>query len=69
VSAAWLHDIGYAATCVRTGFHALDGAVAVLEQGFSDRVAGLVAQYKVQTVLHPTEQALTYTNDAIQTAA
>jgi hypothetical protein len=25
--------------------------------------------YKVQTVLHPTEQALTYTNDAIQTAA
>src|SRR5215218_6245065 len=25
--------------------------------------------YKVQTVLHPTEHALTYTNDAIQTAA
>jgi hypothetical protein len=25
--------------------------------------------YKVQTVLHPAEQALTYTNDAIQTAA
>jgi hypothetical protein len=25
--------------------------------------------YKVQTVLHPAEQALTYTNDAIHTAA
>jgi hypothetical protein len=25
--------------------------------------------YKVQTVLHPAEQALTHTNDAIQTAA
>ena len=25
--------------------------------------------YKVQTVLHPSEQVLTYTNDAIQTAA
>jgi hypothetical protein len=25
--------------------------------------------YKVQIVLHPAQQALTYTNDAIQTAA
>jgi len=45
VSAAWLHDIGYSPTCRRTGFHALDGAIELLDRGFPPRVAALVAHH------------------------
>lgn len=43
VDAAWLHDIGYAPTVSRTGFHPLDGATFLAEQGFAKDVVGLVA--------------------------
>ncbi|WP_332261510.1 HD domain-containing protein [Micromonospora chokoriensis] len=45
VAAAWLHDIGYAPDIVNTGMHALDGARWLLREGFSSRVAGLVAHH------------------------
>ncbi|HWG98720.1 MAG TPA: HD domain-containing protein [Pilimelia sp.] len=45
VAAAWLHDVGYSPTIVDTGLHALDGARWVLRQGFSDRIAALVAHH------------------------
>lgn len=47
VSAAWLHDIGYAPSCVRSGFHALDGARELLDRGFSAKLAGLVAHHSM----------------------
>ena len=45
VSAAWLHDIGYADQLRTTGFHPLDGARYLLTQGFDERVAALVAHH------------------------
>jgi hypothetical protein len=44
VAAAYLHDIGYAPTLARTGFHPLDGAVHLRELG-EERFAGLVAYH------------------------
>lgn len=44
-AAAILHDIGYAPRLVKTGFHALDGARYLRDQGFSARVCGLVAHH------------------------
>lgn len=43
VAAAWLHDIGYARSVRRTGFHPLDGAMFVRSAGFGELVASLVA--------------------------
>ena len=43
VSAAWLHDVGYAPDLVVLGFHPLDGARFLRERGFPDRVVNLVA--------------------------
>jgi hypothetical protein len=45
VSAAWLHDIGYASAMAMTGFHPLDGARFLAAAGFSQRLAGLVAHH------------------------
>ncbi|BAL88625.1 hypothetical protein AMIS_34050 [Actinoplanes missouriensis 431] len=45
VSAAWLHDIGYAAPLVDTGFHPIDGARHLTSEGWPARVAGLVAYH------------------------
>ncbi|HET6504153.1 MAG TPA: HD domain-containing protein [Amycolatopsis sp.] len=45
VSAAWLHDIGYAEEVVDTGFHQLDGARYLRERGVSERVCALVAHH------------------------
>jgi len=44
VAAAYLHDIGYAPTIARTGFHPLDGALHLRELG-EERLAGLVAYH------------------------
>jgi hypothetical protein len=44
VSAAWLHDIGYAAPLQQTGFHPLDGAL-YLEQIGQPVLAALVAHH------------------------
>ncbi|WP_242496448.1 hypothetical protein [Xylanimonas protaetiae] len=43
VAAAWLHDLGYAEELMMTGFHPLDGAVFLVEEGADDEVVGLVA--------------------------
>jgi putative nucleotidyltransferase with HDIG domain len=43
VSAAWLHDIGYAPELVTTGMHAVDGAEYLRRTGAPDRIASLVA--------------------------
>jgi HD superfamily phosphodiesterase len=44
VSAAALHDIGYATELARTGFHPLDGARCLREQGHEE-LAVLVAHH------------------------
>jgi HD superfamily phosphodiesterase len=45
VAAAWLHDIGYAPDLTATGFHPLDGARWLRDQGQPVRVAALVAYH------------------------
>jgi putative nucleotidyltransferase with HDIG domain len=45
VSAAWLHDIGYAPDIVETGFHPLDGARSLVGLGAPERVVNLVARH------------------------
>lgn len=45
VSAAWLHDLGYATTVARSGFHPLDGARFLREAGWPEEVCGLVAYH------------------------
>ena len=45
VAAAWLHDIGYAPSLVVSGFHPLDGARFLREEGADDRLASLVAHH------------------------
>nr|WP_308220286.1 HD domain-containing protein [Kineococcus sp. TRM81007] len=44
VIAAWLHDVGYAEQLAATGFHSLDGAQWLRQQGH-ERVACLVAHH------------------------
>jgi hypothetical protein len=44
VTAAYLHDVGYAPSLVSTGFHALDGARFVRSLGYS-QLAALVANH------------------------
>lgn len=45
VAAAWLHDIGYAPDLVKTGMHAIDGAIHLEQQGFPPRLVALVAHH------------------------
>lgn len=45
VSAAWLHDIGYAPDLVATGFHPLDGARFLRREGFDECIVSLVAYH------------------------
>lgn len=45
VSAAWLHDIGYASSVHATGFHPLDGASYLVAHGWPVELAGLVAHH------------------------
>jgi len=44
IAAAYLHDIGYAPSLKKTGFHPLDGAYYLRPYGF-DRLASLVAHH------------------------
>ncbi|MEU8369058.1 HD domain-containing protein [Micromonospora tulbaghiae] len=44
-AAAWLHDIGYSPDIRDTGFHSLDGARWLLDQGLDYRLAALVAHH------------------------
>ena len=50
VSAAWLHDIGYAPSLVHTGFHPLDGARYLATQDVDPRVVALVAYHSCATL-------------------
>jgi len=43
VDAAWLHDVGYAPSLVVLGFHPLDGARWLRDQGWPPEVCRLVA--------------------------
>ena len=43
VTAAWLHDIGYAPDLVDSGFHPLDGARFLRRARVDERIVGLVA--------------------------
>ncbi|MEV6597841.1 HD domain-containing protein [Actinoplanes sp. NPDC051346] len=45
VAAAWLHDIGYAAPTVVTGFHPLDGADHLVGRGWPAAVTARVAHH------------------------
>jgi hypothetical protein len=45
VAAAWLHDIGYAPRLAITGFHPLDGARFLRDNGAGVRLASLVAHH------------------------
>ncbi|MGY1631148.1 HD domain-containing protein [Geodermatophilus sp. SYSU D01186] len=45
VAAAWVHDIGYAPSVRRTGFHALDGALYLRDHDWPAVVVGLVAHH------------------------
>jgi hypothetical protein len=51
VAAAWLHDIGHAPNLLRTGFHPLDGALHLAEQGWPDDIVRLVAHHSHAAVL------------------
>lgn len=42
-TAAILHDIGYSPDIVRSGFHALDGAVFLRARGVDAEIVSLVA--------------------------
>lgn len=44
-AAAWLHDVGYAKGVAVTGFHPIDGAMFVRDQGFPSSVVSLVAYH------------------------
>jgi hypothetical protein len=44
IAAAWLHDVGYAPALNRLGFHPVDGARYVRQQG-QERLASLVAYH------------------------
>ena len=50
VSAAWLHDLGYAASLAETGFHPLDGARYLKEHGWTHNVCCLVANHTDATL-------------------
>ena len=50
VSAAYLHDIGYAAAARDTGLHQLDGARYLRSLGASPELTGLVAHHTAATV-------------------
>jgi HD domain len=45
VVSAWLHDIGYAPRLATAGFHPLDGARFLRDQGADGRLANLVAHH------------------------
>lgn len=50
VSAAWLHDVGYAPELRATGFHPLDGALHLRHLNVDDTVVRLVAHHSCARV-------------------
>jgi hypothetical protein len=52
-AAAVLHDVGYSAGLIRTGFHPLDGANYLVRIGAPVRLAALVAHHSEARLLAP----------------
>lgn len=50
ISAAWLHDVGYAPSLRDTGFHPIDGARFLRRLGWSSDVCDLVAHHSCSRV-------------------
>jgi putative nucleotidyltransferase with HDIG domain len=49
VASAYLHDVGYSSDLAVTGFHPLDGARWIRDQGHDERLARLVAHHSCAT--------------------
>jgi hypothetical protein len=50
VSAAWLHDVGYASPLVQTGFHPIDGARHLRRLAADEALVNLVAHHSCASV-------------------
>ena len=50
VSAAWLHDVGYASPLVETGFHPIDGARHLRRLAADECLVNLVALHSCASV-------------------
>ncbi|MFI2557915.1 phosphohydrolase [Nocardia farcinica] len=50
LAAAWLYDVGYGPKLARTGFHPVDGADFLEEQGAPARLCALVANHSCAQV-------------------
>ncbi|MGH3586670.1 MAG: phosphohydrolase [Pseudonocardia sp.] len=57
-SAAWLHDIGYAAPLVASGFHPLDGARHVRDLAFGDRRLWTLVAHHTCALIEAEERGL-----------
>jgi predicted hydrolase (HD superfamily) len=57
-AAAWLHDIGYAAPLVASGFHPLDGARYLRDQGFGGRPLWTLVAHHTCALVEAEERGL-----------
>lgn len=57
-AAAWLHDIGYAAPLVASGFHPLDGARYLRDTGFGDRRLWTLVAHHTCAMVEAEERGL-----------
>ena len=57
-AAAWLHDIGYAEPLVVSGFHPLDGARYLRDQGFGDRTLWTLVAHHTCALVEAEERGL-----------
>jgi hypothetical protein len=57
-AAAWLHDVGYASPLVVSGFHPLDGARYLRDQGFSDRRLWTMVAHHTCALVEAEERGL-----------
>jgi hypothetical protein len=57
IAAAWWHDLGYAPALVQTGFHQLDGARYLADEGIPSRLVALVAHHSA-AVFEAAERGL-----------
>lgn len=57
-SAAWLHDIGYAATLVSSGFHPLDGARYLRDSALGDRPLWTLVAHHTCALIEAEERGI-----------
>jgi hypothetical protein len=57
-AAAWLHDIAYASPLVVSGFHPLDGARYLRDQGFGDRPLWTLVAHHTCALVEAEERGL-----------